>query len=175
MSATERPAHRRSRRPVVVAAVAALVVVAAVLELTYFQFHKHFIDETVNEAAPTLVATGSGTATAAAPSGSFVSRAHTTTGTVRVLSDGNASVLRLEGLRTDNGPDVHVYLVAGADAKADEDRFDDDFVTLGKIKGNIGDQNYEIPAGTDLSRYRTVVLWCKRFSVAFGAADLRVA
>ena len=102
----------------------------------------------------------------------FVSRAHTTTGQAIVLTDGTTRFLRLVDLATDNGPDVHVYLSAGVDARTSDGRLDDDFVSLGKLKGNIGSQNYEIPAGVDLTRYRTVVLWCKRFTVAFGASDL---
>ena len=50
--------------------------------------------------------------------------------------------------------------------------FDDAYVDLGGLKGNIGDQNYEIPADVDLSQYQSVVIWCDRFNVAFGAADL---
>ena len=46
------------------------------------------------------------------------------------------------------------------------------FVELGPMKGNIGDQNYEIPATVDLASYRTVTIWCKRFSVNFGSAPL---
>ncbi len=43
---------------------------------------------------------------------------------------------------------------------------------LGRLKGNLGNQNYEIPAGTDLSKYRNAVVWCARFSVGFGVATL---
>jgi hypothetical protein len=50
-----------------------------------------------------------------------------------------------------------------------------DFVDLGNLKGNVGDQNYEVPAGTDLSRYDTVVIWCVRFSANFGDAVLAAA
>jgi hypothetical protein len=82
-------------------------------------------------------------------------------------------VLRFTGFSTSNGPDVHVYLVAAPDA------FDDDtvrhagFINLGKMKGNQGDQNYELPPGVDLSIYRSVSLWCQRFNVNFGACSLR--
>lgn len=51
----------------------------------------------------------------------------------------------------------------------------DGAVELGKLKGNLGNQNYTVPAGTDLSQFRSAVLWCQRFSVAFGAADLSTA
>ena len=104
--------------------------------------------------------------------GSFVSRSHPTDGSVRVLGDGSGQrFLRLEDFRTDNGPDLNVYLsTASADAPAGQ--FDDDFVDLGDLKGNVGAQNYEIPPGVDLDHYSTVAIWCVRFGVVFGAADL---
>jgi len=104
-------------------------------------------------------------------SGSFVDRDHPASGTALVLGDGSDQrFLRFEDFATDNGPDLNVYLsTASSDAPAGE--FDDDFVDLGDLKGNIGDQNYEIPADVDLDRYTTVVIWCVRFGVAFGAAD----
>jgi len=105
-------------------------------------------------------------------SGSFVDRSHPATGVAQVLGDGTGQrFLRFEGFETDNGPDLNVYLsTAAPDAPAGE--FDDDFVDLGDLKGNIGPQNYEIPTGVDLSQYQTVVIWCVRFGVAFGAAEL---
>ena len=105
-------------------------------------------------------------------SGSFIDRSHPTTGTATVLSDGaGGRVLRLEGFETDNGPDLNVYLSAAPpDGPAGD--FDSDFVDLGDLKGNIGDQNYEIPPEVDLALHSTVVIWCVRFSVAFGAAPL---
>jgi Electron transfer DM13 len=96
-------------------------------------------------------------------------------GTARVLNDGSEQrFLRFENFATDNGPDLNVYLVA-SDASADPDTFDDDAVDLGNLKGNIGDQNYEIPPDVDLSIYDTVVVWCVRFSTPFTAADLVAA
>ena len=105
-------------------------------------------------------------------SGSFVSRSHPTEGSANVLGDGSGRrFLRLEDFRTDNGPDLNVYLSA-APPDAPADAFDDDFVDLGDLKGNVGAQNYEIPVGLDLDRYSTVAVWCVRFSVVFGAAAL---
>ncbi|MYJ29837.1 MAG: DM13 domain-containing protein, partial [Acidimicrobiaceae bacterium] len=79
--------------------------------------------------------------------------------------------LRFEDFRTDNGPDLNVYLSAAPPDAAAGD-FDDDFVDLGDLKGNVGSQNYEIPAGLDLDHYSTVAIWCVRFGVVFGAAEL---
>jgi hypothetical protein len=106
--------------------------------------------------------------------GSFIDRIHPGEGTAVVLSDGSAQrFLRFEeDFSVDNGPDLDVYLVAGTNAEGDSGLFDDDFISLGELKGNIGSQNYEIPTDVDLDVYNTVVIWCVRFGVAFNAADL---
>lgn len=106
--------------------------------------------------------------------GSFVDRSHPGSGLAKVLNDGTEQrFLRFEDFETDNGPDLFVYLTR-ADAAADAGAFgvDGDFVNLGRLKGNVGEQNYEIPIDVDLSEFDTVVVWCDRFSVAFTAADL---
>jgi hypothetical protein len=79
------------------------------------------------------------------------------------LADGR-TFLRLENLKATNGPDLYVYLSTGKDAS--------DIVNLGRLKGNIGNQNYEIASGTDLTKYNTVLIWCKAFSTLFGSAKL---
>ena len=79
------------------------------------------------------------------------------------LEDGS-NVLRLENFRSTNGPDLYVYLAT--DDKAS------DFVNLGELKANKGNQNYEIPEGTDLTKYNKVLVWCKAFSVLFGSAEV---
>ncbi len=71
--------------------------------------------------------------------------------------------MRLENFVT-NGPDLYVYLSADAQAR--------DFLDLGRLKGNIGDRNYVVPVGADLSRYKYVLVWCRAFSVLFGSAQL---
>lgn len=106
-----------------------------------------------------------------AASGNFISRSHPTQGTATVLTDGIQRFLRFEDFATDNGPDLNVYLTS-APPDAPASQFDDDFIDLGDLKGNIGPQNYELSADVDLGRYSTVVVWCVRFSVAFGAAAL---
>ncbi len=104
--------------------------------------------------------------------GEFRPRSHPGSGQAIVLNDGTAQrFLRFEGFSTDNGPDLNVYLSAAPpDASADE--FDDDFIDLGDLTGNIGSQNYEIPPDVDLERYSTVVVWCVRFGVDFTVAEL---
>ena len=105
-------------------------------------------------------------------SGEFISRSHPTRGQVEVLGDGTGQrFLRFEDFRTDNGPDLNVYLSA-APPDAPVGQFTDVYVDLGDLKGNVGSQNYEIPRDLDLDVYSTVVIWCVRFSVIFGAAEL---
>ena len=106
--------------------------------------------------------------------GQFIDRSHPAVGRALVLNDGTEQrFLRFEDFATDNGPDLNVYLTT-ADADAPAGEFDDEFIDLGDLKGNIGSQNYEIPPDVDLERFNTVVIWCVRFGVAFGAADLEV-
>ena len=156
--------------------------------LVWFQPQKLFIDDRVDEALPaqaTPSASGtSGTTqpTTTAPAspravltGSFISLDHGTSGNVQVLDTGGGTlVVRLEDLETDNGPDLFVYLSTNP-ADGAEGSFDDDYLNLGRLKGNIGSQNYDLPGGTDLERFRSVVIWCDRFNSAFGAADLTAA
>ncbi|NNE97011.1 MAG: DM13 domain-containing protein [Acidimicrobiales bacterium] len=99
-------------------------------------------------------------------SGSFEDSAiHAGSGDAVVLTDGNQTFLRFEeNFSTDNGPDLNVYLRANDGS--------DDYIDLGDLKGNIGSQNYEIPAGTDLSRFTVVDIWCVRFGVSFTEAEL---
>jgi hypothetical protein len=105
--------------------------------------------------------------------GSFHTNAHETSGMASVyqLADGGR-VLRLTNFKTSNGPDVHVYLVAASDVTDNATVTSAGFVDLGSLKGNIGDQNYTVPANVDLAKYRAATIWCKRFSVNFGTAPL---
>ncbi|MCI0384462.1 DM13 domain-containing protein [Streptomyces sp. CNQ085] len=176
-------------RPLV-AAVVVVAVVAAGVGLYWFQPWKLWQDETVREslpAAPSAPAPPADreTASAAPPAqagprtladGDLISHEHATSGTVRLirLPDGS-HVVRLENLETSNGPDLHVWLT---DAPVREGRagwgvFDDgEYVSLGRLKGNRGDQNYALPAGVDPDAFTSVTIWCDRFDVSFGAAEL---
>jgi hypothetical protein len=107
--------------------------------------------------------------------GTFHGKVHQTSGraTIYQESDGKL-VLRVTNFKTSNGPDVHVILVAAKDADDDANflKNNTERIELGKLKGNEGDQNYEIPAGTDLSKFQTVSIYCERFNANFGAAPL---
>jgi hypothetical protein len=109
--------------------------------------------------------------------GMFGARSHPGEGIAKVLNDGTEQrFLRFEEFATDNGPDLNVYLTtADADADAGDFGASGQFVDLGDLKGNVGEQNYEIPADVDLNEFDTVVVWCVRFGVAFTAADLAPA
>ena len=149
--------------------VTLLVVILAGFGAWYaFRPERLFINQKVNEQFPTASAAHDQLA-----SGQFHSGAHETKGmaTVFQLADGKKT-LRLTNFETSNGPDVHVYLVAAQDAKDNDTVTKTEFVDLGSLKGNIGDQNYELPANADLAKYRAVTIWCKRFSVNFGTAPL---
>jgi len=172
-------AHRRS-----VWAVAAFVVLAGVFVVVWFQPHKLFIEETVDEAPPALRSDGgepnssdgqrspASKESSVLAEGAFQGLEHPTSGTAQLLdlADGRR-FLRLENLETSNGPDLRVYL-SEIPASDDWYAYGERFIDLGPLKGNRGDQNYEVPAGTDLSAYQSAVIWCRRFTVGFGVAPL---
>jgi hypothetical protein len=176
------------RKPVTWIAVSLL----AAFGLYWFAPWKLFTTKTVHEAltqpvasapasistsAPASTSASSSASSSAAPSpvagpvilahGEFVSHEHPTSGTARIVrtADG-ARRLELVGLATSDGPDVRVWLTDGS-AKPGA------YLELGRLKGNRGDQAYPIPADADLTAFRGVDIWCVRFSVSFGAAELR--
>jgi hypothetical protein len=107
--------------------------------------------------------------------GAFHGNVHKTSGRATVYEEEDGKlVLRLTNFKTSNGPDVHVILVAAKDAPDDANflKSGTECVELGSLKGNEGDQNYDIPRGTDLSKFQTVSIYCERFNANFGAAPL---
>lgn len=87
------------------------------------------------------------------------------------LADGN-HLVRLENFRATNGPALVVYLAEHPGPLSASDVTEAGFVSLGELKGNVGNQNYAVPAGTDISRYQSVVIWCELFGVLFSPAAL---
>ena len=87
------------------------------------------------------------------------------------LQDGS-HVVRFEDFRTTNGPDLVVYLAKHPQPTRAADVVDNGYVSLGNLKGNVGSQNYAIPAGTDIAEYNSVVIWCELFGVLFSPAAL---
>lgn len=182
----------RSRRPLLrrrtTWVVLAAALVAAVVGTAVFQPWKLIVDERVQEALPTAAPAAPAAAPVPAPApapaepvvlarGTLISHEHESSGSVSVLrlSDGSR-VLRLEDLRTSNGPRLQVWL-ADAPVLAGRDGwrvFDDGrHVDLGDLKGNIGSSNYPIPPDVDLATLPNVSIWCARFSVSFAAAELQ--
>ncbi|MBV8438216.1 MAG: DM13 domain-containing protein [Silvibacterium sp.] len=107
--------------------------------------------------------------------GVFHGQVHSTSGRASVYKGADGKMtLRLTDFKTSNGPDVHVLLIAANDAQ-DNDNFlksNVERIELGKLKGNEGDQNYDIPAGADLAKFHTVAIYCERFNANFGTAPL---
>jgi hypothetical protein len=176
----------RSRR---LAWIASGVVVAALaFVLVWFQPQKLLLEETVDEALPTagsepVDSTGSSSAANTSRTGKpetlaegqFQSLEHSTRGRASLLELPDGShFLRFDDLDTSNGPDLRVYL-SELSASDDWRAYGERFVDLGPLKGNRGDQNYELPRDLDLSRYRSAVIWCRRFTVGFGVAPLEPA
>ncbi|MFG3436111.1 DM13 domain-containing protein [Nonomuraea sp. NPDC047897] len=162
---------------------AALGVPALALAMYLFQPWRLVTTQTVNEAPPTVAS-----APAARPqepasatpqpieelaSGTFVSHEHATTGTARLLRlpDGSR-VLRVENLKTSDGPDLRVWLSDQPVTKSWVNFDDGRHLELGHLKGNRGNANYAVPADADIGTLTSVTIWCRRFSVSFGAAAL---
>lgn len=165
------------RRDLAVAVIGAYLVTA--LLVGGYLGRSQFVDDEVNEKvviAAAAAAAGAGErgerpVNGLLARGRFESVAHSASGvatTVRRAAGGD--VLTLTSFEVDNGPDLRVYLVAGP--ARDEGQVED-FKDLGALKGNKGNQQYDVPPGVDLERYTTVVIWCRAFSVNFARAPLR--
>ena len=109
----------------------------------------------------------------AAAEGAFTGadRVHQGSGSAAVFQQGEQRVLRFEDFSVTNGPDLHVILTKHP-SPASRDDIGDQYIDLGSLKGNMGNQNYEIPAGVDLSEYQGVVIYCVPFHVVFATATL---
>ncbi len=140
-----------------------------------FRPEKLFVNKTVNESLPATSAAGTASSSASQTllAGRFHGVAHETKGTATVYQfpDGKR-VLRFTDFETSNGPDVQVYLGMAPDAKDNATVTNAGFVSLGSIKGNRGDQNYDLPADLDLAKIHSVTVWCRRFGVNFATAPL---
>jgi hypothetical protein len=195
IAATLRGSMRRHPALWGVTAIAAGGLVAFVLY--WFAPWNLFVDRRVDEAipiAPGVVAddatmadeseepatggadteeTAEGSEPLTLASGEFRSLEHGTTGVAVILQiEDGSRFLRLEGLKTSNGPDLRVILT---DQPVSDDWHvwdDGAYLDLGALKGNVGSSNYAIPDDLDLSGFETAVIWCRRFSVGFGVAPL---
>ena len=154
--------------------IVAVIVLLLIVGWYLFRPERIFIDSTVNESLPETSDTDD---TAAVPKtiskGTFHGVAHDAKGNAEVLElpDGK-KILRFTDFEVSNGPDVVVYLSSVNDANDNDTVKNSDFILLGQLKGNIGDQNYEIPGDLELSKYNSAVIWCRRFGVNFAVAPL---
>ncbi len=188
--APELPDHlrrpRRSRRLLWIGGGVVVLAGLAVLAFGVFGVQALWIDDEVAEAAPafssgatlpsapttgppgdgatptTAPTTPDAPAVTVAATGPFVDRGHPGEGTATVLTDGTQAFVRFEeDFATDNGPDLRVRAFVG-----------DEVIDLGELKGNIGAQNYELPAGLDPATITSVDVWCRRFDYVFTDAEL---
>jgi hypothetical protein len=177
-----------------------IIVVGMIAGFGWWFFSPAFIDNPVNEALPTSAVAESQTTPEAVVSnptvapvveaqpttqpsttsteqillrGNFYNLVHLSSGEAAVyqLTDGSR-ILRLQNFSVDNGPDLYVYLVPVDPVPSTSGTEIAGYYSLGSLKGNVGDQNYEIPADLDLSQYKSVVIWCQAFAVPFSAAPL---
>lgn len=180
--------HSAMSRRLVVTLIAVVAIAGVIAGALIFKPWLLFIDTRVDDALPTIASTpdpgpspsGTESPPPAGPvqlaAGTFISHEHDTSGSVSIVENTDGSrVLAIENLATSNGPDVHVWLSASDVVEGTDGWFvagGAPYVDLGPIKGNLGNQVYEVPADVDLAEYRSVALWCVQFSVSFGAAQL---
>lgn len=140
--------------------IAAIAVPVVLGGWALFRPELIFINKEVHETLPTQ-----SQAIQKLALGSFTSQAHETKGSAEIVMTGGKTYLQLKDFSTSNGPDVRVYLTDGG-------RPGKDSLSLGSLKGNIGTQNYTLPAGFDPMKHKAVSIWCERFAVGFGLATL---
>jgi len=155
------------RRPGLRVAVTAAYLLTAVVAGGYLG-RSMFLDDEVNERVARV--TPEGSRNVLLGRGSFEPLAHSAAGRATAIrTAAGARVLTLTNFEVDNGPDLRVYLVSGpARDESEVEEFED----LGALKGNRGNQQYDLPRGLDLERFTTVVIWCRAFSVNFARAPL---
>ena len=136
-----------------------------------FRPEKLFINQKVNEAAPASLSSEP----EALYTGKLEGKAHPTSGRATIYkSPDGMQYLRLTDFTTSNGPDMHVVLVRADDMALEQEivKGELEHVELGTLKGNQGDQNYDLPAAADLNKYQAVAIYCERFHAIFGVARL---
>ena len=135
----------------------------------WFLFSPLLIDRVVNEELP------AGFMLTEARSGEFrdADGAHRGSGKARMLvSDAGSALLRFTEFEVTNGPDLEVWLIKDPDPKKSMDVIASQWMPLGPLKGNKGDQTYVIPEGTDINAWGSAVIWCEQFGVLFSVATL---
>jgi hypothetical protein len=144
-----------------------IIIAAIIIPLGVYTISPFFIERQIDESLP-VTNTETTITQQTLFTGSFVGvmdGIHNAQGKANVIRVSDTNYLRLEDFRATNGPDLHVYLATDKQAT--------DFVDLGSLKANNGNQNYEIPEEIDLAKYNKVLIWCQPFSVLFGSAELK--
>lgn len=146
---------------------AIISILVVLFLLAYYLLSPIFISKTANDSVPVVIGgEGVGVSGLTLFSADLLPADHEVSGSVKVIGLPNEErVLRFENLDTINGPDLYIYLATDNSAS--------DFVSLGRIKATKGNVNYEIPVGTNLEKYDTVLIWCDAFSVLFSYAELK--
>ncbi len=154
------------------------VLVLIILGVAWYLFRQErlFINARVNEKFPES-ASEQKVQSAGSPIALFIGHfhgvAHEGDGVATIYQLPNCErIFRFTEFKTSNGPEVQIYLVAADDANDSDTVKKAGFVSIGSIKGNIGDQNYDVPSDVDLAKYKAVTIWCRRFGVNFAAAPL---
>ncbi len=132
-------------------------------------------DHSISETMPEMTATTAQEEPQSRLTGQFqdADRVHQGSGSATVYDVGGGQlVLRLDEFRVTNGPDLRVLLANAATPEGHSDLADAGYVELGKLKGNVGSQNYEIPADVSLDDVKSVVIYCNPFRVVFSVAPL---
>jgi hypothetical protein len=157
-----------SRNKWILALIGVPVLVAA---WWAFRPEKLFINQKVSEAAPAALSSEP----EPLYTGKLEGKIHQTSGRATIYKNKDGKeYLRLSDFTTSNGPDVHVILVRAENKALEQEIVKGDLerVELGTLKGNQGDQNYDLPAAVDLNQYQAVAIYCERFHAIFGVARL---
>ena len=136
-----------------------------------FRPEKLFINQRVSEAAPAALSSEP----EPLYTGKLEGKIHQTSGRATIYKNRDGKeYLRLSDFTTSNGPDVHVVLVRAEDKSLEQEivKGDLEHVEVGMLKGNQGDQNYDLPVAVDLNQYQAVAIYCERFHAIFGVARL---
>ncbi|HZY80226.1 MAG TPA: DM13 domain-containing protein [Cyclobacteriaceae bacterium] len=97
--------------------------------------------------------------------GDFLGIGHDASGTATIYESAGIRTVVLDPYRSQNGPDLKVYLSKSDDAT--------EYINLGQLKSTIGKQSYTVPASVKVSEYPYVLIWCEQFSVLFARAKMK--
>lgn len=171
--------NRSMKTKIVITIIIVFAIVAALSELFYFRFHTYLQKTEVNEDLPAAVnpAPINGVPPSAPTmrvlaEGQFgeIDLIHKGSGVAKIIEQDGKRYLRFENFEVTNGPDLYVYL-SNSTAPSQDEKSLGQYANLGRLKGNIGNQNYEIPES--YYDYNTVIIWCKEFGVLFSYAIMR--